>query len=177
MRWVNRGGGCWLHLPGQLAVYPILPLMRLRLGVHEYLARLQSVLVALLDDFGVRGQTRPGQAGVWVGSRPIAGIGIAVRDWASYYGMTFNINPDLVPFRFVKSGAAGDGPMTSLERERHGPLRTQLVRERLLEHFASRFGFEQTNLFFNHRALERRATSTCHTTGRSESAQGDSSAW
>src|ERR1700722_1496711 len=50
MRWVNRGGGCWLHLPGQVAVYPILPLLQLRLGVHEYLVRLQSVLIAMLDD-------------------------------------------------------------------------------------------------------------------------------
>jgi lipoyl(octanoyl) transferase len=155
MRWVNRGGGCWLHLPGQLAFYPILPLLQMGLGVHEYLVRLQSVLVATLDDFGVRGQTRPGQAGVWVGCRQIGGIGIAVRDWVSYYGMIFNINPDLVPFRSVKSGVAGDGPMTSLERERHGPLRTQLVRERLLEHFTSRFAFERMDLFFNHRALDR----------------------
>ncbi|HJT79380.1 MAG TPA: hypothetical protein VJ739_19445, partial [Gemmataceae bacterium] len=43
VRWVNRGGGALLHLPGQLAVYPVLPLDRLGLGLQEYLDRLQGV--------------------------------------------------------------------------------------------------------------------------------------
>ena len=158
VRWVNRGGGCWLHLPGQLAVYPVLPLQRHGLGVRAYLTRLQLVLVDLLGDFGVQAKTRPDEAGVWVGSRPIAGVGVAVRDWVTYFGLTFNVHPDLVPFRSVQTAAADDGPMTSLERERHGPLRPALVRERLLEHFAARFAFERTALFFNHPLLERPAS-------------------
>jgi lipoyl(octanoyl) transferase len=155
VRWVNRGGGCMLHLPGQFAFYPVLSLTQHALGVREYLARLQQALVDVLADFGVRGQTRSDQAGVWAGGRLIGAAGVAVRDWVTYYGLTFNVNPDLVPYRFIQTGAAGDGPMTSLERERHGPLKTSLVRERLLEHFAARFGFERTALFFNHPALER----------------------
>src|SRR5262245_17773208 len=81
VRWVNRGGGCLLHTPGQFAVYPILPLDRLGLGLEEYLARLQAVLADVLADFQIRGETRPGRAGLWVGSRPIAAVGVAVRDW------------------------------------------------------------------------------------------------
>jgi lipoyl(octanoyl) transferase len=157
VRYVNRGGGCWLHLPGQLAIYPILPLLRHGLGVRSYLQRLQQVLIDALADFSVRGQTRPDQVGVWVGSRLIGGVGVAVRDWVTYFGLTFNVNPDLVPYRSVRASAPDDGPMTSLERERHGPLRPSLVRERLLEHFAARFSFERTALFFNHQVLERPA--------------------
>src|SRR5437763_21772 len=78
VRWVNRGGGCLLHLPGQLALYPVLPLDRLGFGVEAYLRCLSRVVIALLDGFGVRGETRPGRAGVWVGARPVAGIGVAV---------------------------------------------------------------------------------------------------
>jgi lipoyl(octanoyl) transferase len=155
VRWVNRGGGCLLHLPGQLAVYPVLALDRHRLGVEDYLGRLQRVVVAVLDDFGVRAGTRPGEPGVWVGDRLIAGVGVAVRDWVSYFGVALNVNPDLAPFRLVRTGRADDGPMTSLERERRGPLRPALVRERLLEHFAAAFGFGRTALFFNHPLLSR----------------------
>src|SRR5262249_37499690 len=54
VRWVNRGGGCLLHLPGQLAVYPVLPLRPLGLGVQGYLDRLQAAVADVLDDFGVR---------------------------------------------------------------------------------------------------------------------------
>src|SRR5579885_3172882 len=46
VRWVNRGGGCILHLPGQLAVYPIVPLDGHGLGVAAYLERLQRILIA-----------------------------------------------------------------------------------------------------------------------------------
>ena len=48
--------------------------------------------------------------------------------------------------------------MTSLVRERRGPLRTSMVRERFVEHFANRFGFERTSLFFHHPSLPRRAS-------------------
>jgi hypothetical protein len=49
--------------------------------------------------------------------------------------------------------------MTSLERERRGPLRAALVRQRFLEQFAARFGFERLSLFFHHPALGPRAGS------------------
>jgi lipoyl(octanoyl) transferase len=150
VRWVNRGGGCLLHLPGQLAVYPILALDRHGLGLAAYLERLQRVLVAVLDDFSVRAGTRTGQPGVWVGSRLVAGVGVAVRDWVAYFGAFLNIDPDLAPFRLIRSGGPDDGPMTSLVCERRGPLRPALVRERLLEHFAAAFGCTRTSLFFGH---------------------------
>ncbi len=150
VRWVNRGGGCLLHLPGQFAIYPVLALDRLDLTLEGYLKRLQSVLLAVLDDFSIRGEVRPGQAGVWVGDRLIAEVGVAVRDWVTYYGAYLNVNPALPPFRLVRCGGPGAEAMTSLERERRGPLRVTLVRERLLEYFADRFGFGQTALFFDH---------------------------
>src|SRR5207244_1190367 len=75
VRWVNRGGGCFLHMPGQLAMYPILALDRLGLGVQDYLDRLHAVLIALLDDFNIRGERWTSQPGVWVARRPIAGVG------------------------------------------------------------------------------------------------------
>jgi lipoyl(octanoyl) transferase len=156
LRWVNRGGGCLLHLPGQLAVYPVLPLDRLGLGLEAYLDRLQRVLAAVLDDFSVRAETRPGQAGLWIGGRLIAGVGVAVRDWVSYFGAVLNVNPDLLPFRLVRTGPDEVGPMTSLERERRGPLRPALVRERLVEHFTTVFGFERASLFFSHPGPGRR---------------------
>jgi lipoyl(octanoyl) transferase len=157
VRWVNRGGGCVLHVPGQLAIYPIVPLQRLGLDVQAYLDRLQGAIMAVLDDFSVRGTLRPGRPGVWAGGRLLAAVGVAVRDWVTYYGAALNINPALFPFRLVRCGAAGEEPMTSLERERRGPLRPALVRERLVEHFAAHFSLAQVTLFTNHPSLSRKA--------------------
>jgi lipoyl(octanoyl) transferase len=159
VQWVNRGGGCLLHMPGQLAIYPILALDRLGLGVHDYLDRLHSVLIALLDDFSIRGERHSSQAGVWAARRPIASVGVAIRDWVAYYGAALNVNPDLQPFRFVQTAGPTGGTMTSVERERHGPLRPALIRERLLEHFTERFCILRTSLFFEHPLLKRKAPS------------------
>jgi lipoyl(octanoyl) transferase len=153
VRWVNRGGGCLLHLPGQLAIYPVLALDQLGLGLQAYLDRLQEVVTLLLADFGVHGETRTRQPGVWVGARLLAGVGVAVRDWVTYYGAYLNINPALDAFRLVRCGGATESPMTSLERERRGPLRPSLARERLIEHFNNRFAFAQMSFFSDHPSL------------------------
>ena len=162
VRWVNRGGGCLLHLPGQLAIYPIVPLDEHGLGVTAYLERLERILIATLDDFGVPARMRPGQPGVWVGGRLIASVGIAVRDWVAYFGAALNINPDLFPFRMVRTAPGETEPMTSLARERRGPLRPSLVRERLVDHFNDAFHFDRTALFFDHPCLEHRPASSAH---------------
>jgi lipoyl(octanoyl) transferase len=160
VRWVNRGGGCFLHLPGQLAAYPLLPLDRLELGLQAYLDRLHAVLVAVLDDFSVKAESRPAQAGVWVQGRPVAGCGVAVRDWVSYFGTYLNVSPDLEPYRRVRfAGSATHGQMTSLARERRGLVRPAHVRQRFVEHFADRFAFADVALFTDHPALSRRAPS------------------
>jgi lipoyl(octanoyl) transferase len=153
VRWINRGGGCLLHLPGQLQMHAILPLDSLGLGVQDYLEKLQKVIVALLDDFSVIGETRTDDAGVWVGDRLIAAVGVAVRDWVSYYGASLNIEPDLLPYRRLRVSATHEGTMTSLARERHGPVRGSLVRQRLVEHFCAEFGFSDPAIFSSHPLL------------------------
>jgi lipoyl(octanoyl) transferase len=155
VRWVNRGGGCWLHLPGQLAVYAVLPLNHLHLSLPEYLHAWQRILQATAADFGVRAAFRPGEPAVWVGEQPLACVGIAVRDWVSSYGAILNVNPDLHEFRKLRTGLR-HATMTSLERARHGPVRSALVRGQLLEHFKAQFGFPESALFASHPFLDRK---------------------
>ncbi len=155
VRWVNRGGGCWLHGPGQLAIYPILPLDSLYLTLQEYISGLQSVIISLMRDFSVKGQTRVNQTGVWVANRQVASIGIAVRDWVTYYGMILNVNPALEGYQLVRSNGDDDQPMTSLARERYGPISPSLVRQQLIEHFTQRFSFSEMSLFTDHALLKQ----------------------
>lgn len=154
IRWVNRGGGCMLHVPGQLAIYPILPLDRLGMGLPAYVSELQDVLLTLLSDFSIHGTTRARHGGIWAGTRMIAATGISVRDWVSYYGAVLNINPALEPFRLVQCAGRGEPPMTSVERERRAPLSPALLRQRLIEHFTNRFGFARFSLFSDHPMLD-----------------------
>jgi lipoyl(octanoyl) transferase len=159
LRWVNRGGGCLLHLPGQLAVYPILPLDRLGFDLRTYLDRLHAVLLKVINNMEVPAVVRPARAGVWAGGRAIAHVGVAVRDWVTYFGAAINVHPDLEPFRRVQVAGPGEPPMTSLVREHREPVRDAAVRQRLVETFTRDFGYVRTALFHTHPALIRSSPS------------------
>jgi lipoyl(octanoyl) transferase len=154
VRWVNRGGGCLLHVPGQLALYSILPLDRVACTIPQYLTRLGESIHDLLTDFSIHAPISIDERGVWVADRLIAAVGVSVRDWVTTFGAYININPALDLFRPIIAVAACDRPMTSLERERRGPVRPSLVRERLIEHFRARFDFGRVTLFTEHPLLE-----------------------
>ncbi len=154
VRWVNRGGGCVLHVPGQFAIYPILPLDAFGLGLTEYQIQLQTVIQNVLDDFSVKSQTQPHRPGVWVGNRLAAAVGVSVREWVSYFGAYLNVFPDLPSFRLFR-WCDDVEPMTSLVRERRAPVRGSMVRERLIEHFTNQFAFGRTAYFSGHPALDQ----------------------
>jgi lipoyl(octanoyl) transferase len=151
IRWVNRGGGCWLHLPGQLAVYCIFPVEACTEPLPGLLARFSEAVRRTLADFRIQSQTRPG--GLWVGQRLIAGLGVAVRDWVSYYGMCLNVHPDLEPYSLIRCAPRSQEPMTSLARERRGLVRPAHVRELLVENLQNVFDFARVSLFSDHPRL------------------------
>src|SRR5207248_360546 len=96
-----------------------------------------------------------GRAGVWANGRLLAHVGVAVREWVTYFGATLNVHPDLEPFRRLQITGPGEPPMTSLAREHRDPVRDAMVRQRLVEAFARHFGFARTSLFHTHPALTR----------------------
>ncbi len=157
LRWVNRGGGVLLHAPGQLAIYPVLALDRLGLDLQGYLDRLHSVIASVLADLGIPSGRRNGHSGVFVRERMIAQVGVAVRDWVSYFGAALNVDANLDPFRRVHCAGPGEPTMTSMQREARTPIRASAVRLRLAEAFATAFGFVRTSLFHNHPSLARPA--------------------
>lgn len=152
VRWVARGGGVLLHLPGQVACYPVLPLDRLNLMPAAYLAELQSIVVDLLAEYDLRGVADPLAPGVRVNGRRVAHVGAAVRGGVTAFGLVLNVDPDLEPFRAIHCD--GDPlPMTSLQRETPTRVRIAAVRQRLVEAVAARFGFARVSLFHTHPGL------------------------
>jgi lipoyl(octanoyl) transferase len=156
IRWVNRGGGTLLHLPGQLAIYPVFALDRIGITLQGYLDRLHATLIQTAAECGVSAETGP--CGIWAGGRLLAHVGVAVRDWITYYGASLNVNPDLEPFRLVDCADRGSGPMTSLQRERRTPIRASSARLHVLEALRKCFDFESVAVFHSHPALTEKAT-------------------
>jgi lipoyl(octanoyl) transferase len=155
--WVARGGGAMLHLPGQVACYPILPLDALGLTAGRYVAELQGVACDLCREFGVEAVADRDRPGARANGRRVAHVGVAVRNDVSSFGLVVNATPDLAPFRDVRCD--GDPlPMTSLARESAHRVRVTTVRQRLVELIATRFGFDRVSVFHTHPAALPRPT-------------------
>lgn len=118
----GRGGQYTYHGPGQRVAYVMLDLKRRKPDVRAYVQDLEAWLIATLARFDVTGETRADRVGVWV-RRPergltaedkIAAIGVRLRKWVTFHGVSLNVDPDLDHFSgIVPCGIAQHG-VTSL---------------------------------------------------------------
>ena len=114
---VDRGGQVTYHGPGQLVMYALVDLRRLRIGVRELVMALENAVVALAARHGIAAAGRREAPGVYVGARKLASIGLRVRRGCSYHGLALNVDMDLAPFlRINPCGMAGLA-MTQLAAE------------------------------------------------------------
>jgi lipoyl(octanoyl) transferase len=149
-RWVNRGGGCLLHAPGQLAIYPIVPLAWHGFSVGEYLKRLERGLVETLAEIGVAAQTRAGRHDLWGRTGQLAAVGAAVKGWTTYHGAFLNVCPAMHPYQSIVSDPASGATMSSLAVERQQAVRMPRVRESLVRQLTQAFGCQRYHLYTGH---------------------------
>lgn len=94
----DRGGQVTYHGPGQLVVYTLLDLNRMKIGVRELVTRIENSVIELLGEHGIRAHARKDAPGVYVDGRKIAALGLRVRKGCSFHGLAFNVSMDLEPF-------------------------------------------------------------------------------
>lgn len=155
IRWVNRGGGAILHLPGQLAVYPIVPLEWHDWSPGHYLDLLHQGLRAALAKSGVETQTRADRAGLWGRAGLLAAVGAAIKTGVSYFGAYVNVEPTISWMRRVRTDTISRQPMSSLAVERRHGVRMTTVREAVVRHLAAAFGASRYHIHTRHPLLQR----------------------
>ncbi|WP_336277009.1 lipoyl(octanoyl) transferase LipB [Bartonella sp. CB178] len=119
----GRGGEFTYHGPGQRILYVMLDLKRRKQDIRAFISVLEEWIIQMLANFDIRGERRENRVGVWI-KRPeypstqnkffredkIAAIGIRVRKWVSFHGISININPNLMHYSgIVPCGIAGHG--------------------------------------------------------------------
>ena len=123
----RRGGEYTYHGPGQRVAYVILDLNRRGRDVRRFVAALEAWVIATLAEFQVTGERREGRVGVWV-QRPekppqpdgspaedkIAAIGVRLRRWVSYHGISINVEPDLSHYSGIVPCGIAEHGVTSL---------------------------------------------------------------
>lgn len=151
VRYISRGGGAILHAPGQLAVYPIVPLEQHGWTIGEYMRRLQKALADLLIEFNVKPSPVPGSMALAGRSGILAALGVSVRQGVSMHGAFLNVNPDMRHFGRVQ--VAGGQSMSSLLSHRALPTKMSKVRAALVTHLAEALMLERYHLHTGHPLL------------------------
>jgi lipoyl(octanoyl) transferase len=118
----DRGGLVTYHGPGQLVGYPIVDLTPYGGDVHEYIRRMERVMIESLGDLDIKAEVIEGLTGVWVGGRPpegrkIGSIGVHVNKGVTTHGFAINVNNDLQPFEWIVPCGIEGVRMTSVCRE------------------------------------------------------------
>lgn len=123
----GRGGQYTYHGPGQRVAYVMLDLNQRGKDVRCFVHALEDWVIRTLDDFGVRGERREGRVGVWVVRKDkapnpdgtpredkIAAIGVKLRRWVSFHGISINVEPDLSHFSGIVPCGISEHGVTSL---------------------------------------------------------------
>ena len=118
----GRGGQFTYHGPGQRVAYVMLDLTARGKDVRTFVRGLEQWIIGALGEFGVRADVRDGRVGVWVERKgpgwsredKIAAIGVKVRKWVSFHGVSLNVEPDLGHFTGIVPCGVADHGVTSL---------------------------------------------------------------
>ncbi|MEL6510675.1 MAG: lipoyl(octanoyl) transferase LipB [Pseudomonadota bacterium] len=123
----KRGGQYTYHGPGQRVAYVMLDVGKRGRDVRRFVQGLEHWVIATLDQFNVKGEIREGRVGVWVtredkprtatGQNPedkIAAIGVRLRKWVSFHGLSINVEPELDHFTGIVPCGIAEHGVTSL---------------------------------------------------------------
>jgi lipoyl(octanoyl) transferase len=120
---IDRGGDITYHGPGQIVGYPIFDLEAIRIGLKEYIYRLEETIIRTVREFGITSSRLEGGTGVWIDpeipgkARKICAIGVKASKFVTMHGFAFNVNTDLTYFNNINPCGFTDKGVTSLRKE------------------------------------------------------------
>ncbi|MFA6349753.1 MAG: lipoyl(octanoyl) transferase LipB [Candidatus Omnitrophota bacterium] len=131
----ERGGDVTYHGPGQLTVYPIFDLKYLTKDVHLFIRFLEQAVIDFLSGMDVSAHRINGRSGVWVENKKIASVGISIRQWITFHGISLNITRhDLDNFKLIRP-CGMDVEMTCLESELNRAISVDELKDGFVEQF------------------------------------------
>jgi lipoyl(octanoyl) transferase len=138
---IDRGGQVTYHGPGQLMIYPLLNLRRLKLGVRDLVVALENAVIAYAAERGISAQGSRQAPGVYVDGAKLASVGLRIRRGSCYHGMALNVSLDPQPFERINVCGYKDLRVTRLAD--HGVAAgVERVALDLTPHLARHLGLE-----------------------------------
>ncbi|HEY5717680.1 MAG TPA: lipoyl(octanoyl) transferase LipB [Motiliproteus sp.] len=145
---VERGGQVTYHGPGQLVVYLLLDLRRLKLGVRELVTLMENCVIAVASQYNLEAYAKPDAPGVYVAGDKLASLGLRVRRGCSFHGLALNVDMDLTPFERINPCGYAGLRMTQL-KDLNADAALATVTGQVLEYLTSSLGYNAPSLL-NH---------------------------
>ena len=120
----NRGGKTTYHGPGQRIVYFMLNLNNKNKDIRKFITIVENSLISFLSNYDIEAQAFKDRVGIWVTKynnitfdkeKKIGAIGLRIKKWITYHGLSFNINPDLKYYNYIHSCGLKEYQNTSME--------------------------------------------------------------
>ena len=120
----NRGGKTTYHGPGQRIVYFMINLNKRKKDIRKFVNIIENSVISLLKEFGIEATTFPERVGIWViksqgnklsKEKKIGAIGLRIKKWITYHGLSFNINPNLKFYENINACGLNNYSSTSLK--------------------------------------------------------------
>ncbi len=111
----DRGGQITYHAPGQLIIYTLLNIERLRLNVRQLVTLLEQVMISTLAQYGLKATAKAEAPGVYINNKKIGSIGLRIKKGCSYHGLSLNNTLDLTPFDSINTCGFKDLEVTKLQ--------------------------------------------------------------
>jgi len=148
---IDRGGDITYHGPGQIVGYPIFDLDVIKIGLKEYIYRLEEAIARTVGEFGLAASRLEGGTGVWLDpeisgkARKICAIGVKASRYITMHGFAFNVNTDLTYFNYINPCGFIDKGVTSLEKELNSRQDFDSVKSIVKRNLEDVFDLEWTN--------------------------------
>ena len=110
----DRGGQVTYHGPGQLVIYLLVDIERLKIGVRDIVTALEQAMITTLSQYGIKAEAKPEAPGVYVEDKKIGSLGLRVKRGCCYHGLSFNNTMDLSPFNQINTCGYPDLEVTRL---------------------------------------------------------------
>lgn len=142
---IDRGGDITYHGPGQIVGYPIFDLGILKIGLREYIFRLEEAIIKTIREYDLNGSRLKGGTGVWLDpdingrARKICAIGVKASRYITMHGFAFNVNTDLSWFNNINPCGFTDKGVTSLSKETGKMQKVEEVKRILKENLRDQF--------------------------------------
>lgn len=137
----DRGGQVTYHGPGQIVGYPLFDLRRLKIGVREFVRRIEQVMIDTLAPWGIEAKRRAGAPGVYVGDAKIGALGVRIRRGCSLHGLALNVNMNMEPFLRINPCGYKGLAVTQVV-DLGAPVRLVEIEGAMITAFAQHFGLQ-----------------------------------